>query len=104
MSIQKNDISSGYTDFPAGRPLEYSFFIAGEGWNNILSSFKLLTAISQNMINNCQSVSLVTFGPDVNTDAPIFDSFGLMPNGKVKLFECTSREDVGWGYIFNPAC
>ena len=100
--VEKDDISRSYNDFPAGRPLAYAFLIKGEGRYTVLNSTKFLTQISQNIINNCQFVSLVVFAWD-NTGDP-GANFGLMPDGKVKLFECTSRENVGWGYVSTPEC
>jgi hypothetical protein len=99
-SVKNFDISDRYINFPSSRTRGYFFAINGGGSRTIINSTKLLSGITQNIINNCQSVSLVSFG-EYATEENL--SFGLMPNGEIKEFECdypnSETGKVNWGYI-----
>ncbi|PSB01106.1 hypothetical protein [Merismopedia glauca] len=95
--VRSFDISDQYISFPSRRPRGYLFAIDGKGASTIIASSNFLIAISQNIINNCQSVSLVWFG---YYSSDVIDVYGLMPNGKVKAFErdFSPKGKLRWGY------
>jgi hypothetical protein len=100
--VRSFDISEEYINFPSGRPLAYSFGIVGvedrPGRPSPIPA-RFFTETSQDIINNCKSVSLVQFG-EYQTDLII--RFGLMRNGKVKHFKCDDSrpERLNWGYQY----
>ena len=95
MKTENYKISNLYIDFPSGRPQAYSFTINGKGAANLTSSTNLLTGISQNIISNCQSVSLVRFWRHNTYEEP---TFGMMSDGKIKEFrECGNGGGVRIG-------
>lgn len=91
------DISELYPDHPVNRPYRYVFTMQGSANRSILSSPKFMKSIATNIINQCNSISLVTFGlyaSDVDS------SIGLMPNGSVNFFDCLEAgtgRGVTWG-------
>ena len=84
-----------YSDRPQGRPHIQSFYLQGAGVESIMNSSELLASIATPIINNCNSVSLVSFGA-FGTDW--IEDFGLMSTGKVQRFYCPS----GFEAPFHP--
>jgi hypothetical protein len=92
---QKINISGIYQDFPSGRPDQYQFRLVGKGVATVLYSPKFMQAISQDLISQCTTVSLVTFG-EYQTDWYL--SFGLMANNKLEAFQCVEPGvKLKWG-------
>ena len=77
---QMNDNNVSSTPFE-DRPNEYEFGLRGD----VLRSPETLNTLATQIINNCDSVSSVSFGA-WQTDW--IQIYGLMPNGKVSMFEC----------------
>jgi hypothetical protein len=91
-------------NYPTDRPFRYNFWISGSGLDDVMSSTMFLTDITSQIISSCPSVSLSYFG-QYRTDHG--RGFGLMENGKVKPFECATRErartgKIPWGEEFCP--
>lgn len=84
VNIEMGNIIS-YSDYPTGRPNQYSFAMEGTAVESVLNSPVLLNYLAYQIMNYCNSVSLVSFGL-VSTDYIL--NFGLMPNGKVAKFQC----------------
>ncbi|MBU7585762.1 MAG: hypothetical protein KAF91_23260 [Nostoc sp. TH1S01] len=95
------------SDAPIGRPTEYIFYLTPPirngrkvetGINSLANSPQLMRNLSQDIINKCSSVSLVSFG---TTEAPGCGiSFGLMHDGTVKQFDYVDPSDarpLKWG-------
>jgi hypothetical protein len=90
-----------YSDRPENRPNGYLFAMEGAAVESVLSSPVFLNTLAEQVINSCNSVSLVTFGLNYS-DYVV--SLGLMPNGKVELFQCPADfeghpywRDFKWG-------
>ncbi|KST66557.1 hypothetical protein [Mastigocoleus testarum] len=95
-----------YDYYPQGRPHRQSFYLQGAGVKPIMNSSVLMASIAKPVINNCNSVSLVSFGT-FGTDW--IEDFGLMSNGKVQQFNCPSGfappfypRPLRWGESCNP--
>ncbi len=91
-------------DYPKDRPFRYAFAISGSGLDDVMSSTMFLTDITSQIISSCPSVSLSRF---VQYRSDFGRGFGLMENGKVKPFECATRErartgKIPWGEEFCP--
>jgi len=100
-SFAKRDISKAYSDYPKERPDGYSIDMRGNQVINLLNSPQLMTTLASQIIDNCKTVSLVSFGL-ANTDYAVL--LGLMPNGNVQQFECLepgqASEEQVWGKKF----
>ena len=95
-----------YSDHPQGRPHRQSFSLQGAGVKLTMNSSVLLASIAKLVINNCNSVSLVSFGA-FGTDW--IEEFGLMSNEKVQKFNCPPGfappffpRPLQWGESCNP--
>jgi hypothetical protein len=93
-----------YSDFPQGRPMKYIFYLTGHkrkvrilkpgvkeveiletGIKKVENSPQFMKNISQDIISKCNSISAVSFGSFLAPGCGI--TFGVMPNGKVKIFD-----------------
>lgn len=88
-----------YTNGPERKNFTYTFTMSGPGTHNIISSRKILTAISKEIILSCQTVGSVSFGVD-RTDEGY--TYGLMNNGAIKEFKCIEPKpddqmSIHWG-------
>ncbi|MFO5494123.1 MAG: hypothetical protein ACLBM6_16625, partial [Cuspidothrix sp.] len=72
-------------NYPKNRPLSYGFGLRGPATLSVLYSDKFLTRIAKDIIDNCSSISMVTFG-EYQTDHGV--TYGLFKNSKVVAFEC----------------
>jgi len=98
--IRSFDVSSSYPDYPAGRPMSYRFRIGGSAAKDIMMSPQLMTMISKDVIEHCDTVSKVSFNLD-QTDWE--DTYGLLGQGRVGEFRCVepgrgSGASLAWGY------
>ncbi|MEN9520213.1 MAG: hypothetical protein RLZZ381_2801 [Cyanobacteriota bacterium] len=96
-----SDVSS--SDHPQNRPDALGFTMQGASVGSVLTSPVFMNSIAEKVINNCNSISMVTFGVNGTDEA---ETFGLMPNQKVQLFECPSYiEDIyTHNYKWGEAC
>ena len=87
--ITRYDLNKSFypDDYPKDRPFRYAFAISGTGTSDVLKSTMFLTDITSQIVLNCPSVSLSSFGQDRSDN---IRDFGLMSNGKVKPFECVT--------------
>lgn len=90
-----------YPDHPPARPQGYEFLMVGRGGYTILADVPLMRAISQAILANCPTVSLVSFLAHPEG----VGTFGLV-NNQVQLFDCYEAYDLRlspnskppWGY------
>lgn len=98
VTIRSSDISESYPDHPKSRSFNYKFLLSKEASESIMNSSNLIKSIANKIINNCRSVGSVTFGINQTGWS---QSIGLMPDGKVKFFECLepneSSKELSWG-------
>ncbi|HEY9631582.1 MAG TPA: hypothetical protein V6C84_30185 [Coleofasciculaceae cyanobacterium] len=88
IGIRQNDISNQYPDHPEGRTSQYMFVLSGRPTLTILNSPQFMRSISSEIIENCDSVGIVSF-IQWNSDGPAM--FGIMPSGQVEGFHCLER-------------
>lgn len=80
-----DDQSKSRNDHPQGRPMSYTFGFKGPGAKTIMNSIRLQESVANQIITGCTSLSAVTFG---YWNSGWFQTYGLMPNGNIKPFEC----------------
>lgn len=89
-----------YNSYPNGRYMSYSFWIIGPGLSNLISSPRLLSSLSADIISNCNNVGIVSFGLYQSENGV---TYGLMKNGAVQKFKCLdadrNRQTDPWGYV-----
>lgn len=89
-----------YPNHPSGRSLFVGIVLDGNAADSVMLSPVLQKAISSEIISSCGSVGAVTFGR-YRTDWS--STFGLMPNGTIKQFECVDpdpdRDKLSWGQL-----
>lgn len=73
------------------RPHKYIFGIGGNAASSVMSSPVFSKSLATQIINNCDSVSSVSFGL---WQTGWHEIYGLMPNGEIKIFECPEDFDV----------
>ncbi|MGF1602309.1 MAG: hypothetical protein ACFCU8_09875 [Thermosynechococcaceae cyanobacterium] len=97
------DVSQDYSGLkPDQKPLSYAYIVKGAGLQTVASSPIFMSAISTNIINNCPTVSMIRFG--TYASGP-FITYGLMPDGAIKAFECLGGalgeiEKPAWGKVY----
>ena len=91
-SSQINDRNAFGTP-PEGRPHQYAFGMGGSAVEGVMSSPVFLNSLATQVINNCNSISSVSFGL---WQSGLVSVYGLLPSGEVEPFKCP--ED----YEFNP--
>ena len=89
---QIND-RNAYGTPPEGRPHQYAFGMSGSAVEGVMSSPVLLNTLTTQIIDNCDSISSVSFGL---WQSGLVSVYGLLPSGEVEPFKCP--ED----YEFNP--
>jgi hypothetical protein len=109
------NLNEFYSDFPQERPMKYIFYLNGTkrkvrilkpgvkdveivetGIKKVENSPQFMKNISQDIISKCNSISAVTFGSFLAPGCGI--TFGVMPNGKVKIFDpVDSGRSLRWG-------
>ena len=77
---QMNDNNASITPFE-DRPNQYEFGLRGD----VLQSPETLNSLATQIIDNCDSVSSVSFGA---WQSDMIQIYGLIPDGKVSMFEC----------------
>lgn len=90
LQVEIHNGEVGYPDRPTDRPEGYVFAMTGSALESVMRSPVLLTELSANIIQSCDSVGMVTFGL-ANSGYVI--TFGLFPNGEVEPFRCVDRPD-----------
>jgi hypothetical protein len=90
------DHSDIYPNHPKGRPLFVTIIVDGNAADSVMSSPVFQKTITSEIIKSCGSVGAVTFGRQ-RTDWSI--TFGIMPDGTIKGFECIDPEGSNplWG-------
>ena len=78
---------------PEGRPNQYAFGMGGSAVEGVMSSPVFLNSLATQVIDNCSSISSVSFGL---WQSGFVSVYGLLPSGEVEPFKCP--ED----YEFNP--
>ena len=89
---------------PKGRPHQYAFGISGKAVEAVMNSPVLLDNLATQIIDNCSSVSSISFG---QWRTGWFWVFGLMPNGEVEMFSCPEDHFHGGGYrdlVWGESC
>lgn len=84
--------------YPEGYPIRVFMVIEGPGTTSVMNSTVFLKALSHKIIMECEPVSLVEFTAS-GTDW--VDTFGLVGQDKVELFECLDPGHnirIPWGY------
>ena len=96
--IRVFDVSKSYSDYPQDRSAGYSFALKGKAASTVIRSPKFMKSIATDVIQNCRSVSMVTF---VVWETDNIATFGLFPSGKVEGFQCVEFDRHGsrtvWG-------
>ena len=92
------DISSQYTDAPAGRPYEYIYGLEGARASDVLNSPVTAADMAGNIFENCSSVGTVSFGIH---QTGIAYTLGWSANGEWIEFQCQESDDftelLSWG-------
>lgn len=78
--VRSSEISQEYPDHPADRLYQYKLLLQGNASESIMNSPQFMKLIAEPIINNCNTVGLVTFA--------VYQSgwnlsIGLMPEGKI---------------------
>ncbi|MGD1906565.1 MAG: SH3 domain-containing protein [Leptolyngbyaceae cyanobacterium] len=84
---------------PANRPVSLLFFLGGPGQASVLSSPQFMLSLSQEVIDDCGSISSVRFGSD---SSGWHDIYGLV-GGEVTGFTCVGlhpEQELEWGEFF----
>jgi hypothetical protein len=97
-----------YSDSPAKRTRLIRFYFdyfkdprppVKVGIENILNSPQLMKNISQDIINKCSSIGIVSFSSTFQAGCPV--DIGLMSNSRVQIFESLDPSEVNrepkWG-------
>lgn len=85
MIARSSNLSQSWQDYPKGRPIEYFFGFRGPAAEAIMTSSKLQQNLANQIIKDCSNISMVKFGI---RNSGWVHTYGLMPNGKVQIFEC----------------
>ncbi len=85
MIARSSNLSKSWQDHPKGRPIEYFFGFRGPAGEAIMNSGRLQQNLANQIIKDCSNISMVKFGI---RNSGWVHTYGLMPNGKVQLFEC----------------
>ena len=92
VTIELSEINNhGYFNYPQNRPNGYSFGMTGNATNSIMNSPVFSKSLATQIINNCNSISSVSFGL---WQSGWVEVYGLMPNREIKMFECPEDFDV----------
>lgn len=101
VSIDPEEITETYSRMPIDRPYRIKVVMRGDRRDieNVMYSEKLLTSITQTVIDNCNRVSIISYG-QFRTD--YIRKYGLTLSGKVQRFQCvdpkTARlQTLSWG-------
>ena len=89
---------------PEGRPHQYAFGISGSATETVMSSNVLMSTLATQIIDNCNSISSVSFG---EWGTGLFWVYGLVPNGEVEFFKCREDHFHGGGYrdlVWGKSC
>jgi hypothetical protein len=63
LTLELSEIDNGnVSDTPEGRPNQYAFGLKGEGTRSVFNSPVLMNTIATRIIDNCNSISSVSFG------------------------------------------
>ncbi|MDH6066672.1 hypothetical protein [Umezakia ovalisporum] len=104
VNIYQSNIAENYKLYPKNRPHSYAFGLEGAATESILISGRFLTSITENIISNCPSVSMVSFGLN-HSDYVV--TYGLLKANRIKFFECINdysnkslTQKLPWGFVF----
>jgi hypothetical protein len=87
VTTDREDYSHLYSNPPKGRPFFVKIGLKGKAADSVMESPVFQKAIASEIINSCGTVGAVRFGI-YQTDW--LSTFGLMPSGTIKQFECVS--------------
>jgi hypothetical protein len=96
--INQVDVATLNQSPPSDRPHAYFLTLSGQSTSDMMSSPQLMRSISAEVIENCPTVSLVSFGK-AETDWSIH--FGLVGNTQIEQFQCVNeptQNRLSWGY------
>jgi hypothetical protein len=85
VQIRTVDQSEYQEDSPENRPILVRLVMDGTAAASVMNSSQLMKSISTEVIQHCESVSVVVFG--VNCSG-WHTTFGLFDQGRVKEFQC----------------
>lgn len=96
------NLAEEYEGYPVNRPRGYGFRLGGPAAESVMNSSQFLRSISTDLINSCESASLVHFNLD-RTDWNVI--YGLFEGNRVEGFQCTEAGEIGgrrtpWGYVY----
>ena len=89
----------GHPNPPRGRAQHYTFGLIGQGGLNALTSPRLTSQLSAQIISNCPSIGQVTFGM-WQSDAVA--TYGLMPGKMIRAFQCSDSGNLRLGIPPEP--
>ncbi|MDJ0724203.1 MAG: hypothetical protein QNJ38_03740 [Prochloraceae cyanobacterium] len=96
VKVESSEIlNQNYPYHPKGRPNNYKLVISGDEANAVMNNDILLNSLATQIINNCDSISLVRF--NLYFTGYILE-YGLMPDGTVKKFQCPAGFKIGEPY------
>lgn len=92
------DVSSQYSDAPAGRPYDYVYGLEGNRALDVLNSPVTAADMAGNIFENCSSVGTVSFG--INQTGIAY-TLGWSADGEWIEFQCQEGDDyteiLSWG-------
>lgn len=104
LTLELSEIDNGNVSGtpPEGRPNQHAFGLKGEKASSVLSSPVLMNTIATRIIDNCNSISSVSFGVWQTGWLVVY---GLIENEGVKIFKCPedynydpeTDRDLIWG-------
>jgi Bacterial pre-peptidase C-terminal domain len=92
VEVSTNDSPRGYVDYPANRPISYSFSLNGNGTRTVLASPQFEESLVLDIIKNCNTVSMVSIGWHATDGAEIFGLFGT---NQIEKFACVEINREG---------
>jgi Bacterial pre-peptidase C-terminal domain len=92
VEVSTDDSPRGYADYPANRPIGYSFSLNGNGTRTVLASPQFEESLVLDIIKNCNTVSMVSIGWHATDGAEIFGLFGT---NQVEKFTCVEINREG---------
>jgi hypothetical protein len=85
ITMRSFDISEGFPDHPANRPIAYQFLLKGKAAETIMRSRQFQKVIATDIIESCGSVGRVTFAL---WGSGWSQTVGMLNDGRIDVFEC----------------
>jgi hypothetical protein len=110
VEVTRRNHAEGYPDGPSDRPFNYSFSVTGASARIVTDSPRFMNSISTNIINNCETVSMVSFLAFTPPERPRFPFrrlrgegiFGLIDTDRISEFSCEPPQrgrELPWGQV-----